>query len=760
MVELIITEKPSAAKKVADALDNSRPIKKGDKGVPYYEVTHGNKDIIVASAVGHLYGLAEKEKKGFHYPVFDIEWVPTSDVNKESAFSKKYLELLKRLAKTADIITVATDYDVEGEVIGLNVVRFACKRKDARRMKFSTLTKEDLVKAYENASPTLDWGQAEAGETRHVLDYYYGINLSRALTTAMKASGMFKILSTGRVQGPALKTIVEREKEIRAFQPVPFWQIELKALAQQVIVSALHIENKFWDKLKADQVFAKVKDCKTTIVENTENAQFEQHAPSPFDLTTLQTESYRCFGIAPKTTLEIAQELYTNGYISYPRTSSQQLPPSLGFHNLLKQLAKQPKYSELAGSLAKKKDLAPHNGKKTDPAHPAIYPTGIAPRKLEDRTGKVYDLIVKRFMATFAESAIRETVTVTLNANQELFIAKGTTTIKTGWHTYYVPYVPFEEEELPKMDKGMTLPVKEILLHTKETQPPRRYTEASIIKELEKRELGTKSTRAQIIDTLYQRNYVKGKAIEATELGIHLIAVLEEHAPKIVDEELTRHFELEMEEIREHKKKGDVILAEAKTILTELLADFKKKEVEIGQGLQSTFKETRMIMTLVGKCPNCKDGHLVLRKGKFGRFIACDTYPACNTTYKLPSNGLVEVTTSVCEHCGFPVVRIIRKGKRPQEVCINPGCPSKVGDSALFKEHPCPKCGEGTVILRRSIYGAFGACNKFPKCRYLERIGKPAPKLSSAEKVAEQVAAAPPSKPSKPARKPRVKKAK
>ncbi|MEK6823181.1 MAG: DNA topoisomerase, partial [Nanoarchaeota archaeon] len=306
-------------------------------------------------------------------------------------------------------------------------------------------------------------------------------------------------------------------------------------------------------------------------------------------------------------TLEIAQELYTGGYLSYPRTSSQQLPPALGFAGIFRQLAKQSAYAELAGGLAKKKELVPCNGKKTDPAHPAIYPTGIAPRKLEDRTFKVYDLVVKRFMATFGEDAVRETLTLTLQTAGELFIAKGTTTVKAGWHIYYAPYIPFEESELPILVKGSTLPVVEVLLHDKMTQPPRRYTEASIIKELEKRELGTKATRASIVDTLYQRNYIKSKAIEATELGMHMVAVLEKYAPRIVDEELTRGFEQSMEKIREHTMKGDKILAEAKQILTELLADFKTKEVEVGAGLRSTFQETQTTLTRVGKCPHCAE---------------------------------------------------------------------------------------------------------------------------------------------------------
>ncbi|MBI4151087.1 DNA topoisomerase I, partial [Candidatus Woesearchaeota archaeon] len=144
MTELIITEKPNAAKKIAEALADGKLVK-GGTGAPYYHLTHNGKDIVVGCAVGHLYGLAEKVKsKGFQYPVFDIQWVPTSDVSKGAAFSKKYLEELKRLAKDADTFTVATDYDVEGEVIGLNIVRYACKQKDAHRMKFSTLTKEDL----------------------------------------------------------------------------------------------------------------------------------------------------------------------------------------------------------------------------------------------------------------------------------------------------------------------------------------------------------------------------------------------------------------------------------------------------------------------------------------------------------------------------------------------------------------------------------------------------------------------------------------
>lgn len=728
MTELIITEKPSASKKVAEALADGKPVLKKVKGVAYYELTHKGKDILVGCAVGHLFGLAEKKKsKGFAYPVFDIEWVPTHTIGKGSAFTKKYVEVLRKLAKDADSYVVATDYDVEGEVIGLNVVRYVCKSKDAHRMKFSTLTKDDLIKSYEAASPRLDWPQAEAGETRHFLDYYYGINLSRALTRAIKSAGMFKILSTGRVQGPALKIVVEREREIAKFKPTPYWQIELQGQK----ITAWHEEDKFWEKKKADVVMKKVSGEKEAAVKEVNRKQFKQSPPTPFDLTSLQTEAYRCFNIKPKATLEYAQELYTGGWISYPRTSSQQLPEALGFKKLLKDLAKQKEYKDLADMLLAKKSLKPNNGKKTDPAHPAIYPTGVKPKKLDAKPAKIYDLIVKRFFATFGEAAVRETMTVHLGVKEEVFVAKGTRTVSPNWHVYYAPYVRLSEDELPPLKKDDAVKVKKIILHAEETKPPKRYTPASLIKELEKRGLGTKATRAEIVDTLQKRNYAHGEAITVTELGMQTLEILEKHSPKILDEELTKHFEQDMEDIREGKKHQGEVLEEAKDVLTELLIEFKAKEKEIGEDLKKTFTETRAAMTTVGKCPNCKKGMLTLRKGKYGRFIACDQHPDCETTFKVPASGLIEVTTNTCDECGYPMIKMIRKGKRPQEVCINLDCPTKgVTD---VEETPCPKCKEGTMIVRKSVYGAFLACNRFPKCRCIKKI----PSKESSKKEAK-----------------------
>ncbi|MFH1400557.1 MAG: DNA topoisomerase, partial [Nanoarchaeota archaeon] len=285
--ELIITEKPDAAKKIAEALADGKAIRKKDGTVSYYQATHGSKDIVVASAVGHLFTVAE-ENKSFKYPVFDIVWKPSSEVNKKSAFSKKYATVLKKLSKDADSFTVACDYDIEGEVIGLNVIKYICKQKDARRMKFSTLIKEDVQDAYAHASPTIDWGQANAGKTRHELDWLYGINLSRALTLAIRKAGRFKILSAGRVQGPALKIIVDKEKEIRAFVSEPYWQLLLHASSHGAIIEAMHEKDKFTVKDEAQAVHDRCKG-KPCVVGAVDRNEFSSPPPLPFNLGGLQT---------------------------------------------------------------------------------------------------------------------------------------------------------------------------------------------------------------------------------------------------------------------------------------------------------------------------------------------------------------------------------------------------------------------------------------------------------------------------------------
>ncbi len=678
--ELIIAEKPKAAAKIAFALADKGTLKKKsyDK-IPYYELKINGKPAVVASAVGHLFTLMEKGGNKWTYPVFDVEWVSTSKAQKNAAYVNKYIKLLKELGKNASEVTIATDYDIEGEVIGLNVVRFALKREDANRMKFSTLTPSELKKAYENKSKTLDWSQAKAGETRHLLDYYYGVNVSRALTSSIKKAGAFKVLSSGRVQGPALKIIVDREEEIRKFKPQKYWQVFLKASTKnKEILEAAHKKDKFFDKEEAE-ASKKRAQVPEAVVQEKKTTQVKIKPVVPFDLTSLQMEAYRNFKISPKRTLEIAQDLYIEGLTSYPRTSSQKLPYTLGFKKIFEKLSEQQDYKDLVMKILSKKKLLPHEGKKSDPAHPAIYPTGIRPKTLDEQHRKVYDLIVKRFMAVFGEPAVKENVKVTLNAGGEIFIVNGSRILNPGWTEFYSPYYKFTDKLIPNVEEGEKLKILSVELVEKETKPKPRYTQASLVSELTKKNLGTKATRAQIIDTLFKRRYVKGERIEATELGIQAIKTLLKYSPLLLDEKLTRHFEDELEKIREGKVKPEKVVEEAKKVVSKILSQFKKNELNIGKELRQANRNTST-EKVVGKCPVCHVGDLVIRHSKKTgkQFIACNQYPKCKTTFSLPQNALVKPTNEKCPHCGWPLVLVIRKGKRPWKLCFNPNCPSKL----------------------------------------------------------------------------------
>ncbi|MBI2109655.1 DNA topoisomerase I [Candidatus Woesearchaeota archaeon] len=674
MVNLIITEKPAQSLKIAEALADTKPKKHQIGTVPYYEVIHKGKKILIGCAVGHLFTLTQKQKSSA-YPIFDLIWKPIFEVKKASEFAKKYFETLKKLAEDTDSFIVACDYDIEGSLIGWNILRFIFNKKDAKRMKFSTLTKDELIESYEKASPHLDFPQIEAGETRHYMDWIWGINLSRALMSSIKKAGSFKLMSSGRVQGPALKIIVDRELEIKKFKPVPYWQIQLSAKIEDKELIALHKNDKFWDKKEASKILDKTKGKKAKVKE-VKKTEYAQSPPPPFDLTTLQTEAYRHLGIAPKDTLALAQELYTQGLISYPRTSSQKMPASLGYEKILKNLSGQTQYHVLAEDLLKT-NLKPSEGPKSDPAHPAIFPTGEKPKKLSDRQRKVYDLIVRRFLATFAPSAKRQTMTVTVEVNKEEFLTQGSITLFKGWHEFYGPYAKFKEEELPAVEKDQEIKNPKISMLEDETKPPKRYTPASIIKELEKKHLGTKATRSQILDSLYQRYYVKEKNIEATQLGIRTVETLEKFCPEVLDEELTRQVEDDMDSIMDQKKKKAEILEEAKKHLTKILDKFKKNELSIGKELLEATRETQAELSVVTPCTLCKEGNMVIRKGKFGNFLACSAYPKCKHTISL-TQGLIKPTKEFCKFCNYPLVQVIRAGKRPFNYCINKQCPQRL----------------------------------------------------------------------------------
>jgi len=662
--ELVITEKPQAAMKIASALGNAK--KRDFKKIPYYEVDRDGEKIIVACAVGHLFTL-KQTSSGFGFPIFDIKWVPNYLALKKD-FTKKYYDALLNLAKEAGSITVATDFDVEGEVIGMNVVRYICGQKDANRMKFSTLTTKELDKAYENKSPHIEWGQAIAGETRHYLDWFYGINLSRALMNAIKTTGRFKIMSIGRVQGPALNLIVKKEREIQAFKPETYWQVFI------TVKNSHELELKYIKDVFDKKELSKFENLvgKTAIAETKKTEQILPPNP-PFDLTTLQTEAYKFHGITPSNTLRAAQSLYLAGLISYPRTSSQKLPDLIDYKTILKKLAKEYNVEHLI------KKSKPIEGEKTDPAHPSIHPTGEK-QILSGDEEKIYNLIVRRFLSLFCEDAIIDNKKVTAETDNLIFSRRGSAIRKKAWLEIYPSKM--KEEEIPDLEGKVK--IIDSKTEEKETQPPKRYSPASIISALEKKNLGTKATRSSILETLYNRGYVREKSIQATPMGMSLISTLEKYSPIIIDEKLTRNFEKEMELIQTAKKdfikKEEKMIDKAKKTITEISKDFEKNEKKIGEeliGAQDKLRVQEKIENTLMQCPKCQKGNLAITYSRKNRrqFVACDAYPECSNTFSLPPNGIIKKTDKICEECKFPMLIRISKGKRPWTFCFNPECP-------------------------------------------------------------------------------------
>lgn len=718
---LIIAEKPDAARRIAEAIADKKPKTVERNGAPYYEFTINGKKHISVPAVGHLFVLSpvkDKKNKGWTYPIYSYEWVPTY-TKKGTEWTQKYFENIKSLVSGADGFVDAADVDNEGEVLLFNILRFICGVKDAKRMKFSTLTKDELIESYKNISNHIMFPMLESGLTRHELDWLWGINSTRALTIALKnaAEKGFAILSSGRVQSPTLAMLLERELEIRKFKPKPFWQMMLHVKMDGMEVMANYEKDRLWKKEEADKILQECKG-KDATVKDMKKRQYKQSPPVPFNTTDLQAEAYAQFKYSPTQTLSIAESLYQAGIISYPRSSSQKLPPSINYGKILKALATLKPYEKLLKELMKKAKLIPHEGPREDPAHPAVYPTfEVADlKKLTAQQKKLYDLIVRRFLAVFADEALRESNTVTLDVNGFKFIAVGKRTIEAGWIKYYEPYLTIEEQILPELKVGQVLKVLKLEQLAKKTQPPGRYSQGSIVKEMEKRNLGTRATRAEILQTLYNRKYIIGKSIQVTKLGEAVTEALKDYVPRILSEELTKHFEEEMELVMNNKKKREEIVEEAKETLDEILKDFKKSEKQIGKKLLEGLVTARKEERLLGICPNCKTGELRIIFSRFTkkRFVGCSNYfkcakcgftrtackckceicgqpkgkckcswkekkwfPTCQTGFPLPAVGLITSLNKACEVCGLPMIQVWRKGSRPFRMCINHKCKTK-----------------------------------------------------------------------------------
>ena len=682
---LIIAEKPAAAERIAEALDrNGAPRRLREGRVSYFEAER-ERTILVVPALGHLYTVAQSEGKKSDYPVFDFSWQPRYLVEKKAQWSKAWIETFSHLALDADLFVDACDYDIEGSLIGYSILEYACgKANVARRMKYSTLTKVELEEGYKHLLPRLEFGLIEAGKIRHEIDWLYGINLSRALTLSIKrVKGGYSQLSTGRVQGPTLRFLVIKEEAIACFVPLPYWIIRAQVEIRGKLYEAVY-EKKRVDRKEETEVITEACKGKAGRIAKIEKRIFRQPPPLPFDFSTLQGEAYRLFGFSPRLTGNIAEKLYLRTLISYPRTSSQKLPSTINYQSILKMLGRNQTYRKSTLDLLTLDNLKPREGRKEDPAHPAIYPTGNLPKgRLQTRERKLWDLIVKRFMSVFAESATKENMRVEISVNGWTFYMLGHRVLNEGWLRFYKPYVKLDELLLPDVIEGEKVTIRKVTCESKFTKSPSRYNPGSLLKKMEKEGIGTKVTRANIMQTLYNRRYIREENVEVTELGETVTRILLEHAPTIVSVGFTRQLEEKMQLVQEHPEKRDEVLKEAIDKLRPVLEKVRENTFSIGQTLGEAVKQSRLREITISRCPTCEAGNLVmLRSRKTGkRFIGCTNYfkNKCKTSFPLPQTGIIKSTGRTCKACGKPVVLVLKKMKRPWTLCIDPACPTKGG---------------------------------------------------------------------------------
>ena len=678
---MVICEKPDAARRVSDALSGGESRSEQVEGTTVFRFNRKGEEFVVCAAQGHLYEVSDPARERTVYPVFDVEWYSSDLVNEDSTSAARRISAIRKLASGASKFVNACDFDVEGETIGYNLLRYACggKEKSALRATFSTLTEEDLVKAFDDLKPQEGLGLTRAGRARHAIDFVWGVNLSRALSqSALGAGHRYRTVSIGRVQGPTLGFLVEREREIRTFVPVPYWKASGAFERDGVKLTAGYTSERIETRQTAEKIR---EECvgREAVAAAVRRNTVQVGPPVPFNIGDLQKEAYRAFGYTPSRTLQIAERLYLAALVSYPRTGSQRLPPSINYRRIIQGLGKLSEYSAHAAELLKG-EPKPVQGAKSDAAHPAIHPTGEKPKRpLEASESAVFDLVVRRFLAAFGPSARREMAEATLVVGEHRFRLAGGRTVFPGWMKYYGRYAGYRDVELPPVSEGDRFKVIGVALEEKFEQRPPRYNQSSLLEKMEREGIGTKATRADIIATLVGRGYVSGENMEVTDVGLSVVETMAEYVPSIISTELTREIEGKLEAVEGGNGGEAELLRETVRSIVGQLGGLNANEEAVGREIDSALTASVAKSFVLGKCPVCKTGDLriVRSKATKKRFVGCSNYSnGCRASAPLPQKGALRTASKPCERCSWPVV-YVAGGRRPWRLCVNPNCPGR-----------------------------------------------------------------------------------
>lgn len=687
MTKLLIVESPAKAKTISKYLN---------------DIPNKTESFVVTSSVGHIRDLPKSNKEAI-----DIEggFIPHYEISKGK---EKVIAEIKNKAKKASEILLATDPDREGEAIAWHIAQVLNSKTapPMRRIVFNEITKEAVQKAIEYPRE-IDENLRKAQEARRVLDRLVGYDLSGLIWKKVRYG-----LSAGRVQSPALRIIMEREREIRAFIPENFWTITAEVSNKNNNQFILTCSKEPKEEKEAEKILEIGKIGEWSVFDIKES-EMRRMPKAPFITSTLQQTASTRLGFAPSKTMSIAQKLYEAGYITYMRTDSSIM--SKQAHIQIEKIINNKYGKEYYESRVFKT-----KSKMAQEAHEAIRPSNIM-QELAGATEeqkRLYKLIWQRAVASqMAKAKLLKMKMIARikDGNIPDFITNGSRTLFDGW-LKADREARGEDIELPKVNIGETLKLIGINSEAKQTQPPSRYTEAGLIKELEKRGIGRPSTYASIMRTLNDRGYVEkeGKTLFPTDTGDVVSTFLENNFQKYISDSFTAEMEDELDDIANGKREYEKTLSDFYKPFTKDIDSKKdiKKITNLGEAPKefkcpecgtdmiiklsktgkfmscSDFPKCSGARTINGEklegpketgenCPKCKKGKLVERDGRFGRFISCNNYPKCKF-----------IKTS------------------PEEEAK-----SKTGVK-------CPKCKDGEMSERRGRFGVFYSCSNYPNCKY------------------------------------------
>lgn len=670
------------------------------------------KEYIVTSSKGHIRDLATSGKGGLGLDI-EHDYAPCYTISKDK---KDVVKQLKNYIKKADKVYLATDPDREGEAISWHLAQVLnIDMDEENRIVFNEITKNAVIHALENPRK-IDQDLVKSQETRRVLDRIIGFKLSKLLQRKIKSK------SAGRVQSVALRLICEREDEIEAFIPEEYWKI--KALFEKDDLNfEAELTKKGTKKLKIsneEEALRIYNDLdKDYFVESLKKSVKKKNSKAPFITSTLQQEASTKLNFKANRTMRIAQKLYegvdlgdeTVGLITYMRTDSIRLAPE--FINDAMSFIEETYGKEYRGHVKISKKT-----ENVQDAHEAIRPTSIhrTPESVKSyltaEQYKLYSMIYARALASLMASAKVDSTSIVLDNHNYKFNASGSVIVFDGYLKVYGDYEKNNDTYLPSLKEADSLEALEVVKEQKFTQPPARYTEAKLIKELEELGIGRPSTYATIIDTIVQRDYVEmvSKAFKPTDSGRLTNSKLLEFFDSIINVEYTANMESELDEIAN----GDDTYLNAITSFEDkfepLLANADKNMEKI---------EARKTGE---KCPEC-GGDLVVRKGRFGEFIACSNYPTCKYIKKDSNDRIGQPTGEMCPKCGSPM--IYKRGRFGEfEACSNyPTCKYIKSQEKTVEGEVCPKCGS-PIVLKRGRFGMFKACSNYPTCKTIIKESK------------------------------------